>query len=384
MAKLSIFLPPFAGDYSGAAGVLFGLNGVNVIVDASCCTHNYTSYDEPRWKSHRRATFGAQLRTLEATLGDDMRLLDQTEDAVHKLSAPCVALIGTPVPALVGMDLDGMARELQQRCSIPAFGLSTTGFDTYELGASMAQTLLAERFAQSRKSTHAENPNHLVNVLGVTVHDFGSNAVMHAVETAVLAQAYDLLSQRAITPCQEIDVAWSTAGDYSLDDIISAGTADESIVVSWSGLAAARLLKQHFGVPYRIGLPEEALRALPGAASLLDEVAELIADPSTAPFSLPVSLLIVHDQVIANSLRAILRTCSIDATIYVASLFSMDSDLKEPGDFCIATERDLITFASENPNIIIAGDPLLRRLPNVGDALRWDLPHEAVSCTLYL
>lgn len=48
MARLSLFLPPPAGDYSGAAGVLFGLDCLVVLVDAGCCTRNYTEYDEPR------------------------------------------------------------------------------------------------------------------------------------------------------------------------------------------------------------------------------------------------------------------------------------------------------------------------------------------------
>ncbi len=390
MAKLSMFLPPFAGDYSGAAGVLFGLNSVNVIVDASCCTHNYTGYDEPRWKSRRRATFSAQLRTLEATLGDDSRLLDQTERAVQDLGAPCVALIGTPVPALVGMDLDGMASELEFRCGVPVFGLSTTGFDTYELGASAAQELLADRFAAGLAEGHVGgavegikgaagadcfpadtigDPSKTVNILGVTVHDFGSEAAMQAAEQAILED------------CGTSSCAWSAAGEYSLADIAAAGSADKTVVATWSGLAAARLLEQRFGVPVQVGLPEAALRALPGVTAFLDDVKSRLADA-------PSHLLIVHDQVIANSLRDVLRgaLCAAGAQvdIRVASFFSIDSDLAEPGDFHIETESDLITFAAENPNVAIAGDPLLRRLPNVGSALVWELPHEAVSCTLYL
>lgn len=367
MAKLSMFLPPFAGDYSGAAGVLFGLNSVNVIVDASCCTHNYTGYDEPRWKSRRRATFSAQLRTLEATLGDDARLIDQIEDAVRELGSPCVALIGSPVPALVGMDLDGMASELEMRCGVPAFGLATTGFNTYELGASLAQELLAGRFAQGAASAGA-GPAGRINILGITVHDFGSEAAMKAAEQAILAENADVA--RSNQP------AWSTAGECTLADIEAAGAADETVVATWSGLAAARLLEQRFGVPVHVGLPRAALRALPGITAFLEEAAS-VADDFAAP------LLIVHDQIIANSLRDALREAGMRAPIKVASFFSMDADLSEPGDFRIDAESDLIFFAARNPAAVIAGDPLIRRLPSAGGSLRWELPHEAVSCTLY-
>lgn len=367
MAKLSMFLPPFAGDYSGAAGVLFGLNSVNVIVDASCCTHNYTGYDEPRWKSRRRATFSAQLRTLEATLGDDARLIDQIEDAVRELGSPCVALIGSPVPALVGMDLDGMASELEMRCGVPAFGLATTGFNTYELGASLAQELLAGRFAQGAASAGA-GPAGRINILGITVHDFGGEAAMKAAEQAILAENADVA--RSNQP------AWSTAGECTLADIEAAGAADETVVATWSGLAAARLLEQRFGVPVHVGLPRAALRALPGITAFLEEAASVAED-----FATP--LLIVHDQIIANSLRDALREAGMRAPIKVASFFSMDADLSEHGDFRIDAESDLISFAARNPAAVIAGDPLIRRLPSAGGALRWELPHEAVSCTLY-
>lgn len=431
MAKLSVFLPPLAGDYSGAAGVLFGLNSVNVIVDASCCTHNYTGYDEPRWNKRRKTTFGAQLRTLEATLGDDMRLLDQVEAAVAASDAQAVVLIGTPVPALVGMDLDGLAWELEDRCGLPAFGIATTGFDTYDTGASMAQELLVKHFAKrglgegtgdtaagageggegaaaesgaaasgateggasDGLSVPAASKRRLVNVLGATVHDFGSASAMRAVHEAVLTEAGvaagSSVAARAQAARESTSTApaapaahaapaapaWSTAADYTLRDVARAGSADESVVVGWSGLAAARFLSERFGIPYRVGVPSAALAILPGVRNLLETPLAVINSSS--------SLLIVHDQVIGCSIRVALRNRGVCAPIVVASLFGMDADLMEDGDFRIAREADLIGFAKEREGLRIAGDPLLRRLPTVGDALRWELPHEAVSSTLY-
>lgn len=354
MAKLSLFLPPFAADYSGAAGVLFGLDSLNVIVDASCCTRNYTMIDEPRWIKARKSTFGAQLRTLEATLGDDARLLDQTEEAASELGVSCIALIGTPVPALVGMDFDGMAWELEDRCDVPVIGVDTNGFDTYELGASRMQLQLVQRFAQGGEASEG----HKANVLGATIQDYGSAAALSSLANAVRERGCEL--------------TWNTAGDYTLQDVEAAGVADESIVCSWSGLAAARELEQRFGVSYRAGVPAAALEALPGAKELLAGVADVFSP-----------LLIVHDQVIANSLRDALRERGIRRPMHVASLFAMDDALMEPGDFRIQRETNLIDYAKANPDAAIAGDPLLRRLPVAGEALRWPLPHEAVSSNLH-
>ena len=49
MARLSLFLPSFAADYSGVCSCLFDLDALVVVADAACCTRNYIDYDEPRW-----------------------------------------------------------------------------------------------------------------------------------------------------------------------------------------------------------------------------------------------------------------------------------------------------------------------------------------------
>ena len=54
MAVLSIYLSPFAPDYSGVSSVLFDLHTVTAMHDASGCTGNYTGYDEPKMASISR------------------------------------------------------------------------------------------------------------------------------------------------------------------------------------------------------------------------------------------------------------------------------------------------------------------------------------------
>lgn len=359
MAQLSVYLPPFAGDYSGAAGMLFGMDAAVVIVDASCCTRNYTGYDEPRWSSKRKSTFCAQLRTMESVLGDDTRLLSQTEDIAANLDSPCIVLLGTPVPALVGMDLAGMALDLEGRCARPVLGVSTTGFDTYELGASLVQLELLRKFCAAGCHQDAKEASR-VNILGACIQDFGSQEVL------------DKLTQAA---CGEgLGLAWNTAGDYAMEDVASAASAAKSHVVSWSGLAAARYLEREFGVPYEVGVPAEALRALPGVSALLEAVGGGEAKDE---------LLIVHDQVIAHSVRELLRTQGYCGDIKVASLFSMDDTLAQEGDFHIQGEMTLATYVQEHPHLSIVGDPLLARVPGVQECLRCMIYHEAVSSNLF-
>lgn len=449
MARLSLFLPPPAGDYSGAAGVLFGLDCLVVLVDAGCCTRNYTEYDEPRWARRRKTAFSAQLRTLEAVLGDEERIVEQTAEGVHELGVSCAALLGTPVPAVTGMNLPGIACDVEAQAGVPALGIETCGFETYERGASRAFKALVNRFAHASEAAMSrdEAAPLRVNVLGHTAQDFMGEADMQA--------CLGWLQEAGL------EIAFSSAGSYTLDDVAAAGQADASVVVAWSGLAAARELQQRCGVPYVVGKPwcaedarmlaklvrkaaggetqsgplcmwnEEreatisvaeladsleaaatgegaigtpkttpdvttgaaeavgsttASMSKPACTAPADEDIHETADPTLAPATLS-PILLIGEQVAMCSLRmhvrAALAQASLSAPVVVATRFSADSALAEPGDLSEIGERELIAWAHKNPGFTWVGDPLFERIPAFAGHGAAILPHEATSSTLY-
>lgn len=437
MARLSFFLPPPAGDYSGAAGVLFGLDCLVVLVDAGCCTRNYTEYDEPRWARRRKTAFSAQLRTLEAVLGDEERIVEQTAEGVHELGVSCAALLGTPVPAVTGMNLPGIACDVEERAGVPALGIETCGFETYARGASRTFKALVSRFARASEATAArdETASLRVNVLGLTAQDFMGEADMQA--------CLGWLQEAGL------EIAFSTAGSYTLDDVAAAGQADASVVVAWSGLAAARELQQRCGVPYVVGKPwcaedarmlaklvrraasgetpsdplclwneeQEATTDVGGAAmgtpktthdvttsaaeavgsttanmskpacsASVDEAIREAADPTLAGAA-PSPILLLGEQVAMCSLRMHVRTtlaqAGLSAPVVVATRFSADPTLAEPGDLSEIGERELIAWARKNPGFTWVGDPLFERIPAFAGFSAAMLPHEATSSTLY-
>ena len=138
MATLSIYLSPFAADYSGVSSVLFDLNTVTAMHDASGCTGNYTGYDEPRWYGSKSAIFCSGLREIDAVLGDDEKLIQKMIYAAKDLNPEVMALVGSPVPMVIGSDLIGIAEELQERTGIPCLGFDTTGTAYYDKGVAMA------------------------------------------------------------------------------------------------------------------------------------------------------------------------------------------------------------------------------------------------------
>lgn len=89
-------------------------------------------------------------------------------------------------------------------------------------------------------------------------------------------------------------------------------------------------------------------------------------------------VLIVHQQVLANSLREAVREHS-DAEITVASWFMLEKELKEAGDIHLKEEDQWISLVQDGGYDLIIGENLfMRAVPEyAGDFL--PLAHFAVS-----
>ncbi len=362
--NLSIWLPPFAGDYSGACSALFDFNALIILNDAACCTRNYVEYEEPRWTRGKKTTFCAQLRTVDAVLGNDEQVLTQAEEAAHRLHPAFAALLGSPVPAVIGMDLAGMACELEQRLGLPCLGLSTTGFDCYHVGVPMALRTLLHRFGQ-----RGEPAPGGVNLLGLTPLDFSTN------ENAARF--------RAVLENSGFSVLWSAAMETSLEQIRQAGRAQVNLVLSWSGLAAARAMEQAWGIPYVAGVPVGA----DGVRTLGVLLEQTLQDGRSRVLSAPAEgerpILIAAEQVLANSLRAALRANGCRRGITVASFFGWEKAWAQSGDLHLQGEAELEQLLSGGVFSTLIGDPLLSLLPGAGQITLHPLPHPAVSSSLH-
>lgn len=141
------YLTPFAPDQSGAVSILYELGGMVVILDAGGCTGNICGFDEPRWSSERSAIFSAGLRDMDAIMGRDRALVEKIADAQTKLAAKFIALIGTPVPAVIGTDYQALRRMLQKRVEVPVLCIDTNGMKSFEYGAEKAYLALLSAFA---------------------------------------------------------------------------------------------------------------------------------------------------------------------------------------------------------------------------------------------
>ena len=239
MSKLCVNLPPYSPDYSGCASALFELGGMIVLHDASGCTGNYLGYDEPRWMGSKSFVFCSGLRHMDAILGNDNLLIDRIVKAAESLKPKFIALLGSPVPMVIGADYEGIMHEVEERTGIPSFGFDTKGLAYYGKGISMAVISLIKKFCQKEAVPETERSG--INLIGVTPLDFGNKGV---------EKDFIRLFENA-----GITVNCSFSAGHSIEAIKKSVFSKLNLVVSQSGIEVAKFMEKKYGIPYITGTP---------------------------------------------------------------------------------------------------------------------------------
>lgn len=374
MKGLYRYLSPFSPDQSGAVAVLYELGGIIVILDAGGCAGNICGFDEPRWGHKQSAVYSAGIRDLDAILGRDERTIDKVGGAVEAVgNANFIALIGTPVPAVVGTDLKALARMCEKKFGLPTLAIETYGMEYYDKGAELTYMTLIKALENGTfdsvfeaqglpkpsefcEKLRKEPPErdwfrvHTVGALGATPLDLlGLDGAERQRER--IAEVYTGASVKTF------------GMDSGLFDLLTLFTADRHVVISPSGLKAARYLEQRYGIPfeaeYRIG------------NEVLNGIYRAITDimlPSEA------NVLVLHQQMVGNQIREILPC---QAT--VGTFFELDPELAEPRDIKFTGEDEFLAFVKDGNFNVILGDPMYRMALKWWKGLFLPLPQYSVS-----
>lgn len=189
MKGLFRYLSPFAPDISGAVSVLYELGGIIVILDAGGCAGNTCGFDEPRWFSKKSAIYSAGLRDLDAILGRDDELLDKIGQAVETTSANFIALVGTPVPAVIATDYHALSKLCEKRFGLPCLYMETTGMKYYDVGQQMAYAAI-DQMVEKQGSIDTvyvgATPLDVPYVEGNTLTSLASFAALPQVKQAIV------------------------------------------------------------------------------------------------------------------------------------------------------------------------------------------------------
>lgn len=361
MKQTAQIIPSYTGDTSGVCSALYELGGLIVMHDAAGCNATYSAFDEPRWYTQESLVFVSGLTEMEAVLGDDQRLIEDTVAAAQKFQPAFIALVGSPIPTVTAVDFPAIAREIEQLTKIPTMGFNATGMASYVSGAGMAFEGLAKKFVLPQVSkTQAVT----VNILGVTPLDFSINGADQAL--------------KAVLQAQGLTVQSSWAMGETLSNIKQAAGAKVNLVVSATGLAAAKVLAQKFEIPYVVGLPYGPVLAQQLAKMLI----QTSQDHQNRIFcqAVPASdTVIIGESVAALSLaKALATTTDFKATV----LCPVDTfpELLTAGCIKARDEAELKPYLQQATTII--ADPLYQ--PICPPKARFiPLPQEAFSGRIY-
>ena len=368
MSKLCISLPPFAPDYSGAASALYDMGGMIIIHDASGCTGNYTGYDEPRWLGTESPVFCSALRHMDAVLGNDEKVINKIIKAAEELKPKFIAVLGSPVPMVIGTDFTGIANEIEFVTGIPTIGLSTRGLAYYGKGISDATIALMKKFVKGKKETLPGT----INLLGITPLDFHINS-----------NSEDF---RKLYEENGIKVLASYSMGMSVEEMSESIAAQLNVVVSQAGIAIAEYMKQKYQIPYvtvtpigdgspALALVKEALQQ--GTVGRETDGCDAKAEAG---------ILIIGEQIISNSIRNYMQKKYNVWGITVAGLYDISQECMLPQDIDVKHEKQLREVLNSGKFTTVIADPMIQKLISKDNATRMDFyswPHVALSSKVH-
>ncbi|MGN0362853.1 MAG: nitrogenase component 1 [Bilifractor sp.] len=354
-----LYLTPFAPDQSGAVSALYALDGMIVILDAGGCTGNILGFDEPRWQNKKAAVFSAGLRDMDAIMGRDRELVRKAKKAFQNTGCSFIALVGTPVPSIIGTDYHALERMLEKQCNCPVISIPTNGMKTYEDGLSKTYLTLFRRFShkndtedQGERKEAERGKSDIAGVIGSTPLE--------------LVRPSDQESIRQILVDRGFRKVIFYGSDATREDYERAGENAMNFVLSGAGVQAAVYLEKTFGTPFEIGYPgiEEELQNLPPAFEHT-----IGSGPKRA--------LILHDPVVAASLKSALqkRYAGMKLQTDCASFFAgrdLDASLMVSEgvhacpDISLKGEQDLLQLLRDRRYDFIFADPVCAKIPAQG------------------
>ncbi|MEO2238797.1 nitrogenase component 1 [Dorea sp. YH-dor226] len=380
MARLFQKTGSFAGDYSGAAGVLQEMDGMLIFCDAGACMGGFLFGEDPKGGNEERRIFSASLREKQIVMGIDKKLKKDAIRTYHETGGSFVGLIGTPVAAVTGLDLEGLGKEICRGIYkqgftdniLPSMGVDTNGWETYDAGQEKAYLALAKMLIRKEEDNISD-----VNIIGATSIDMWDyNQMEDCVKLLKKAGAKN-------------PVVWGARG--SMGAIAGAAGAKMNLAVSVSAVKVVKQLHENYGTPYMIGYPfgeKDTVRWTEQVRNILSgkELGNVaFYSEESGKNKSGKSAFIIGEQMTSCAMRSLLRKEFDYDQVDVASFFKMDRMLMKGNDFWMKDEEVLVNFLEEQEqyDLVIADPFCFQFLPYVPKK-KIAYPHIAVSSLLYM
>ena len=361
MKNVSKIIPCYAADSSGVCSALYELGGMTVVHDASGCNSTYSTHDEPRWTKMKSNIFISALTELDAIMGNDDKFIADVMSAAHDKQPAFIALCGSPMPMMTGFDYDAVALEIEAQSGIKTIPLHTNGTRSYIEGASEALLEVVKAYAQP-----CEKRDNAVNVLGLTPLDFPLGT-----DTAIKKWLAD----------NGFECVCTLAMGDSLDNIKAMPSAKVSLVVSYSGFAAAQYLKDTYGIPIVCGVPLGCEYPCDLAGALFWAMEHNEDYFYSAVHQSGGDTVIIGESVFASSLACALESDRRGRATVISTL-PTDERILAQGDVCLSAEEDIEKYLQDYKPACVIADPLYKYIVPKETAFL-NLPHFAFSGRCY-
>lgn len=295
-------------------------------------------------------------------MGGDERLVNDIVQAARELEPKFIAVCGSPIPMITGVDFAALAQMCEQRTGIISFGFATNGMHSYLSGISQAYQGLAKRIVKPKERTIPR----AVNILGATPLDFSLNGQVEDIKDFLVSHGF------VVNSC------WSMQS--SLEEIASSAQAQVNLVISSAALATAKLLERNYNIPYVAGVPYgEGF-----SQQLAQELGQACQNGRSA---------VAYQNEPPEKAETIIIGESV-ASCSLAAALAVDLGLKAKVVCPLETSRELLRFADAR---ISAEDELLPYLTDasavIADGLYaplapasaqfYNLPHDGFSGRMY-
>ena len=349
----------YAADTSGVCSALYEYGGMTVIHDASGCNSTYTTHDEPRWYDKKSMMFISGLTEKDAVMGNDDRFINDLIISANELKPAFIALCASPLPAMIGTDLEAIAYAVESETGIPSFAVKTNGMNSYIYGVSNAFLDIAKRFIKNDMTDKSDSLR--VNLLGMTPLDFPKKESYLSLVKFIKDSGFEL------NACVGMET--------SLSEIEGLANADVNLIVSSSGKLLADYLFDEYnipyvkGVPYGIGFAEKIKESLIKASETKENI------NATSEYREEGNVAILGESIMSASLAsALLLDKGIKANV-LETVGDGDFDILKSFDMSCDDEKILENELKKYD--VIIGDPLFK--PICADKKFIELPHEAFS-----
>ncbi len=371
-------LLPLASGYFGASSALYKLGGLIITYGPAGGAWHINIEDEPRWYRGKTTVVGAGLLEIDVILGRDPEWVKRISTVALDLKPNFIALCGTPISAIIGVDLKGLARSIEKKTGIPVFFIETKGGENYLSGAEKAFLALAKTFLEAPHSKRKK----ALNILGAIHLDIGKETHLDPLFELLKKAGWEIIS------------SWGM--EESLENIKKSTEASLNLVITASGIRIAEYMYENFGIPYIIGVPvgekgeEDFLK-------VLYEIGE--KGKSSIKFSekkekLNKKAVIIGEPIISYGIKKFLKEeiglkeVSIISVLPLENLFNNKKGClfsfvnKEKGDVYLGSEEKIAEYLNDPGVDIVIADPLYKRLLK-SEKIFVNLPHVAISSRLY-